>query len=147
MLSGSPKNSSPAYSKRILANAFKVAEGELPRRRHIDRTAVVKVAPERQPHKIGDADPALDRRVGDEEIGQVNHGVRESSGIAVVGAGDVHVRQCRKWQVRLDHEGMVRELSKIGHPGKLYPSIGVRVRQSASGGVDESIGMSKARVL
>lgn len=41
----------------------------------------------RQPEKIGDADPALDRRVGDEEIGQVNHGVRRSSGNAVVGAG------------------------------------------------------------
>src|SRR6478752_1523066 len=141
----------PIKAWRKLSKSFGVADlrgvGKLLRRGDIDRTAVVKVAPERQPPKIGEAEPALDLRVGDEEIGQVNHGVHQSSGNTVVSAGDVHVRQCRKWQVRLDHKGTVRELSKIGHPCKLYPGIGVRVRQRAAGGIDESVGMSKAPVL
>src|SRR5258705_7649878 len=141
----------PIKAWRKLSKSFGVAElrgvGELPRRGDIDRTAVVKVAPERQPEEIGKSEPALDLRVGDEEIGQVKHGVHQSSGNTAVRAGDVPVLQCRKRQVRLDYKGTVRELGKIGHPCKLYPGIGVRVRQRVSGRIDESIGVGIARVL
>src|SRR5258708_24288073 len=108
----------PIKAWRNLSKSLGVAElrgvGELLRRGDIDRTAVVKVAPERQPPKIGEAEPALDLRVGDEEIGQVNHGVRESSGNLVVRAGDVHARHCRKCTVCPDYKGTVPENRKEG---------------------------------
>ena len=44
----------------------------------------------------------------------------------------------------VDGRDAQEELGKIRHARKLYPSIGVRVRQRVSGGIDKGIGMSKA---